>query len=54
MAPVNDIQLLMLVKQTAKHHGLGAPTEHATHRAATPTYCTGYLLLHRKQPHYIL
>lgn len=54
MAPGNDIQLLMLVKQTAKHHGLGASTVHATHRAVTPTYCTGYLLLHRKQPHYIL
>lgn len=53
MAPVNDIHLLMLVKQTAKHHGLGIPTEHATRRAVTPTYCTGYLLLHRKQPHYI-
>lgn len=52
MAPVNNIHLLMLVKQTAKHHGLGAPTEHATRRAVMPTYCTGYLLLHRKQPHY--
>lgn len=38
---------------TAKQHSLGAPAVHATHRAVTPTYCTGYLLLHRKQPHYI-
>lgn len=53
MAPVDDIQLLMLVKQTAKQHDLGAPTVHATHRAVTPTYCTGCLLLHRTQPHYI-
>lgn len=31
MAPVNNIQLLMLVKQTGKHHSLRAPTVHTTH-----------------------